>query len=331
MRIFGLQISRDSAKKAATSGTESGSVNKGRYPWEFWLVMVMLTALVILILMVLRPSIVGTVSPPNLVEKTPVGADGKPVPFEQVNVYFERVTAYNDMMLSHRKDILAIIITAFGAWVGAGAAYFFGRENLRVSADSLLAMRNMSAKERLRQTSIKQMPPTPLEWVVKKNELIATVQSTLIAKPEYWFIPIVDEITGRLITVINEEAVWRYMTTSSTTPPISPLPPTAPVTTPISPIQPPALPATPNVPIVPTVPLTPPATATVQDLLNYINVTPALRRFSQVHVTVTMDTTVGAANELMDSQNVFLAIVETDGKPTHFFTTSEVRKLLLQS
>jgi glycopeptide antibiotics resistance protein len=59
-----------------------------------------------------------------------------------------------------RKDVLAIIITAFGAWVGAGAAYFFGRENLRVAADSLLAMRGLSGKELLRRTSIKQIPPT---------------------------------------------------------------------------------------------------------------------------------------------------------------------------
>ena len=29
-----------------------------------------------------------------------------------------------------------IILTAFGAWVGAGAAYFFGREILRESANS---------------------------------------------------------------------------------------------------------------------------------------------------------------------------------------------------
>ena len=34
-------------------------------------------------------------------------------------------------ILDFRKNILAIIITAFGAWIGAGAAYFFGRENQR--------------------------------------------------------------------------------------------------------------------------------------------------------------------------------------------------------
>ena len=46
--------------------------------------------------------------------------------------------------LAYRKDVLSIIITAFGAWVGAGAAYFFGRENLRVAMDGLLAMRDES-------------------------------------------------------------------------------------------------------------------------------------------------------------------------------------------
>ena len=68
----------------------------------------------------------------------------------------------------------------------------------------------------------------------------------------------------------------------------------------------------------------------VGDLLKYIDKVEALKRFNQVHVAVPMETNVGTANDLMDSKNVFLAVVTSQGKPTHFFTTAEVRKLLLQ-
>jgi hypothetical protein len=198
------------------------------------------------------------------------------------------ITDYNDRMLGQKKDILSIILTAFGAWVGAGAAYFFGRENLRVAADSLLAMRDQSPRERLSKTSVKQIPPTPIDWKVTKATTVDDVRNALAERPERWFVPVVKD-DGALETVINEEAVWRYLIDGN-----------------------------------------PPAGATVDDLLRYIESTEALKRFNQIHVVVSLETTVGAANDLMDSRHVFLAIVVAEGKPTHFFTTSEVRKLLLQ-
>ena len=91
---------------------------------EFLLVVVMLIALVLLVVGVLWIP----VDPPDC----------------------DTTTTFMDV-LNYRKSILAVIVTAFGAWVGAGAAYFFGRENLREASASLLAMREPSAKDRLRQ------------------------------------------------------------------------------------------------------------------------------------------------------------------------------------
>lgn len=232
-----------------------------RPSFEFWLVVVMLGVLTLLVLgvLVIPHAWVGTS------DKTDI--------------------------LTWRKDVLAIIITAFGAWVGAGAAYFFGRENLRVAADSLLAMRDLSGKERLRRTSIKQIPPTPIDWTVKRTDTVAAVEAELMNKPERWFVPVVKE-DGTLDTVINQEAIWRFLLTP-TSPPAS-------------------------------------TTATVGDLITSIEATAALKRFVDIQAVVSMETNVGTANDLMDSRHVFLAIVTSDGKPTHFFTTSEVRKLLLK-
>jgi len=150
-------------------------------------------------------------------------------------------------------------------------------------------MREESPKERLRRTSIKQIPPSAIDWTVQRTTPVSEVKDKLIKEPQKWFIPIVKS-DGSLETVLNEEAVWRFLLDKSL-----------------------------------------PATATVKDLLDYVDATPELKRFSQVHVTVPLETTtVGTATELMDSKQVFLVIVESSGKPTHFFTTSEVRKLLLE-
>jgi CBS domain len=256
-----------------------------RYPWEFWLVVGMLISLLILILTILQLDI----SKPDLKALAPAGQ----------NVTFRDLIEYDKMMLENRKDILSIIIAAFGAWVGAGAAYFFGRENLRVAANSLLAMKDLSPRERLRQTSIKQIPPTPIDGTVTRETKVSEVRNTLNQKPERWFVPVVKK-DGTLDTVINEEAVWRFL--------LDKLPPES----------------------APADVKDKYANATVGDLLAYIDENEPLKRFNQIHTVVAMDTSVGAANDLMDSRNVFLAIVTSEGKPTHFFTTTDVRKLLLQ-
>lgn len=261
--------------------------NQKRYPWEFWLVVGMLAALLILILAILLPPL-----PRPDVSLIPEENGRRPVTFQNI-------LDYNTMVFDNRKDILAIIITAFGAWVGAGAAYFFGRENLRVAAESLLAMRDLSPKERLRQTPIKQIPPTSIDWSVKRATKISEVKDALTQKPERWFVPVIKD-DGTLDTVINEEAVWRYL--------IDKLPPVEATEEEKKRY----------------------AGATVEELLKYIEETEALKRFNQIHAVVSMETNVGAANDLMDSRHVFLAIVTSEGKPTHFFTTSEVRKLLLK-
>jgi CBS domain-containing protein len=163
-------------------------------------------------------------------------------------------------------------------------------------------MRDLSPRERLRRSSIKQIPSTPLDWTVKKTTAVKDMWDKLTSEPTRWFIPIVKD-DGTLEGVINEEAVLRFLLDKQ---------------------EPPAQPAVP--------PAEPPATAvaerTVADILTFLE-EKKLGRFQQIHVTVAIGTTVGAVNDLMDSKHVFLAIVKPDGKSTHFFTTSEVRKLLL--
>ena len=200
-------------------------------------------------------------------------------------------------ILDYRKNILAVIVSVFGAWIGAGAAYHFGRENMKEATSSMLQMREPSAKERLRRTPIREMPLKPLDWRVTADEDLGPVVEKLKKEPTYWFVPILKK-DGTLETVINEEAVWRFMDSEYAKDP-----------------------PTPYAKIL---------KKKVSDMRKYIK-NEKLERFEGIYIPVTLDKSAGDVHELMQNKGVFLAIVlDETGKPTHFFTTADVRKVLLQ-
>jgi len=207
----------------------------------------------------------------------------------------DKTTTFTDL-LDYRKNILAIIITAFGAWVGAGAAYFFGRENLREASRSMLAMREPSPKERLRRIPIREIAPRPLDWVVTISEELRAVIDKLKDEPERWFIPLVKD-DGTIETVINEEAIWRFVDNETEA-------------------------GTVYADIL---------KKKVSDVLKYIKDTKGLERFKGIYAAVGLDKSACDANEEMQSKDVCLAIVTDErGKPTHYITTGDVRRVLLQ-
>lgn len=55
--------------------------------------------------------------------------------------------ATTEEIIGFKKDLLAIILTAFGAWIGAGAAYFFGRENLREAVAGMKAAQGRNTED----------------------------------------------------------------------------------------------------------------------------------------------------------------------------------------
>lgn len=194
-------------------------------------------------------------------------------------------------ILDFRRTILSIIITAFGAWVGAGAAYYFGRENLRESARSLLKMRDLSGRELLRQTPISKIPPRKIEWKVKNSDPLGPVMTKLKEDPDLWFITVVKD-DGALETVIHEEAVWRFAA-AKTSDEVS--------------------------------------KTKMSDVLKFIQDEEKLaKRVGKIFVQVTPDNTAEMANEMMQAKKVFLAVICDDsGRPTHFITTGDLRLLLV--
>ena len=204
-------------------------------------------------------------------------------------------TAILTELLEYRKSILAIIITAFGAWVGAGAAYFFGRENLREATTSLLTMREPSPRERLRRTLIQEMLLKPVDWFVKTSDKLEIIIDRLKVDTWRWFISIVDD-KDRLDNVIHEEAIWRFVDKESKD-------------------------GTPYTKIM---------EMEVSKALQYIK-EESLGRLEEIYVSVKLAESAGDAYERMQDKDVSLAVILDDkGKPTHFITTADIRRVLLQ-
>ena len=208
------------------------------------------------------------------------------------------VIEHQKSLLEYRKDILSIILTAFGAWVGAGAAYFFGRENLREAANSMLQMRNLSPSERLRQILVRDIPPRkiPPEWLATGSDNLNGLLEKLKKDPQnYWFIPILSS-TGGLEDVLHKEAVWRYvMELASSNQDFK--------------------------------------TETVSDLTTYIRSKEDLKKnFAGIYVEVKPETSVAEASDMMSKKGVFIGIVtDASGKPTEFIDTADIRRVLLRA
>lgn len=210
-------------------------------------------------------------------------------------------------ILDYRQQVLAVILTAFGAWIGAGAAYYFGRENLAEATKSILEMRGLAPRERLRRQTIRDLKPRPLDWIVEKTTSVGRVWKQLKDETQLWFVPIVDD-RGRLVTVIHEEAVYGYVNFK--------------------------LDALPDKKV----------REAMEDVnkdsmelvLKYIEERAGRepnwgKRVKDIYVKTTMDTSAGVANDQMGMKGIYLAIVvDQKDRPTHSLTTTDIRLAVLQ-
>lgn len=118
---------------------------------------------------------------------------------------------------AEKKDFLAIVLGAFGAWIGAGAAYFFGRENLREATESMLRMRGSSPQERLTQTPIGALRPKPIPRTFKVDDTVKSALDWFQEDPERFFIVVLNS-QDKLQNVVHEEAIYRFLYDSQRSP-----------------------------------------------------------------------------------------------------------------
>jgi len=205
-------------------------------------------------------------------------------------------------ILKFRQEILTVIVTAFSAWIGAGAAYFFGRENMREVTRGMLQMRELPPREKLRHITLKDLPPRPITWKVKISDPLLNVYNKLIKDVSWWFIVITND-DGILETVIEEEAMWRYINYLATEgkKPVDILTEKEP---------------------------------TVKTLLNFLN-DPTNKELAKktvgIYIRVTNDYTLGAVNDLMLDKGVYLSIITDESmKPVSYVSSDDIRKEFLK-
>lgn len=114
-----------------------------------------------------------------------------------------------DEVIKFKKEIAALLIAAFGPWIAAGAAYFFGRENLRDAYQNMRDRTPMSVEEILRSLLVKNLPPEAPRYIVDPSTKYAEVKAKLMDEEVIWFFTYVDK-DGKYVATIHEEAVYRY-------------------------------------------------------------------------------------------------------------------------
>lgn len=121
----------------------------------------------------------------------------------------------NKDFIEYSKWLFSGLITAFGAWIGAGAAYLFGKENLAESSRSTEAalkiqhdgLQNANSQDRIKDLALTTMNK---DFMFKRETSSKDIATALEQHADYWWVPVLDnEGNGILEDVIHARVFWR--------------------------------------------------------------------------------------------------------------------------
>jgi hypothetical protein len=127
---------------------------------------------------------------------------------------FPTYATVDDKMLEYYKWAFSVLIGAFGAWIGAGAAHFFGRENLAESSRSTemaLRIQQEGLRGPPRVDMIKDAAFTAMnkDFMFRPDAKKSDVLAGLKQHVDYWFVPVLDGTgNGTLEDVIHSRVFW---------------------------------------------------------------------------------------------------------------------------
>jgi len=115
--------------------------------------------------------------------------------------------------MEYYKWALAVLLGTFGAWIGAGAAYFFGKENLKessLSTEAALKIQQQSFRRPSGIERIKDMTLTAMNsnFIFDFESTKKNVTDGLEKFKGYWFVPVVNKNTGVLDDIIHARVFW---------------------------------------------------------------------------------------------------------------------------
>lgn len=222
-------------------------------------------------------------------------------------------------VVGFRKEIISLVIAAFGPWIAAGAAYFFGRENLREAYRGMRALQEGTPEELLRSTQIKDLPPHPIEFKVKPDDPFKVIKDRIWQERSRWFFIYIDE-RDRFIAAISEEDIWRFRAQ----PDVYTIPQEAAAELPDD-----------------------AADLSEDDILDQIKIKHILLAIARKvtekpevstvdginqSVLFRQDTSALVAEQMLNQEKKYIGVVaDDDGKPTGYFTTGDIRRALTGS
>lgn len=197
-------------------------------------------------------------------------------------------------LIEFGKWTVTALIGAFGAWIGAGAAYFFGRENLAESSRSTEAALNIqrdmlhsaTKRDRIKDLALTTMNST---FNFTPKTIVDEVVKELGNHADYWWIPVLDqEGNGTLYEVIHARVFWDDQVKAKTI-------------------------------------------AELIELLNQKAQEKSDKDYGKLHgasffITVTLDESIAAAaSKMKKSGAVVGVVVDEKGRPTHCFTKQNLQ------
>lgn len=115
-----------------------------------------------------------------------------------------------DEIIEFKDEMISILLTAFGAWIGAGAAYFFGRENLREAVSGIKTAK-ASVDSILRGTKVSDLPLRASKYRFRLTEKLEKAADYIRDNRDVWFFVLIDE-EDKYVASIHEEEIWRMRT-----------------------------------------------------------------------------------------------------------------------
>ncbi|WFN36389.1 hypothetical protein L1994_09605 [Methanomicrobium antiquum] len=222
-------------------------------------------------------------------------------------IFIAGADATTDSILKFTETYIAAITTVFGVWIGAGTAYFFGKESMKIAKEGMLEMKVMSPKEKLLNAKIRDLNPDKIEKVWCLNDSVDKIYTQMNEFKDWWFFVIVTK-EGKLIDVYEEEAFWRYRIerTEKKSEGVS------------------ESKKEPEDEEKETV-------ANVKKYLEEDKNAAVKKKTTGIYRKVRPDNSLAYVYELMNSENLRLAVVvDDDNIPTHYITGSKIRQWMLK-
>lgn len=198
----------------------------------------------------------------------------------------------NKEIIDYSKWVVTALLAAFGAWIGAGAAYFFGKANLRESSRSTEAALNIVRGTRgLKYIKDITLTAMNTNFLFTLESTYSDVISKLKEKVGYWFVPVINaeegDLNGVLKDVIHARAFWSNESVLKD--------------------------------------------KSIKDIIDYMDNDKDLKKLhgGEFYSKVNLNDTIEKVYEMMKTKNIAVGIVVDDkGKPSYCFTRTDLASLL---